>query len=289
MLIGALFKMKINHSYWQASPLLIVLMLFLVFPIMVIGTVSFWDYNEYSMIPDFIFENYSYLLTSQTTFNAYLNTFKYAFLAWFFTMVIGFVVAYYLVFHIKSSSIQMMLFLVCTIPFLTSNIIRMISWIPLLGRNGVINTSLQSMGIINEPMEFLLYSDFSIVLAYVHLYTLFMVTPIFNSMMRINKSLIEAAVDMGAKPYEIIKDIIIPLSKSGILVGSIFVFTLVMGDFVTVKIMGGGIRANVAVLIYNEISLLQYPAAAASAIVLLITVLMILALLFKFVDIRKEL
>jgi putative spermidine/putrescine transport system permease protein len=281
--------MKINHSYWQSSPLLIVLILFLVFPIIVIGVVSFWDFNEYSMIPDFSFENYAYLLTSQTTLNVYLNTFKYALLAWFFTLFIGFVVAYYLVFHIKSSSVQMILFLVCTVPFLTSNIIRMISWIPLLGRNGVINSSLQSLGVIEEPLEFLLFSDFSIVLAYVHLYTLFMVIPIFNSMMRIDKSLIEAAIDMGAKPYEIIKDIIIPLSKSGILVGSIFVFTLVMGDFVTVKIMGGGIRANVAVLIYNEISLLQYPAAAASAIILLITVLMILALLFKFVDIRKEL
>lgn len=282
-------KMKINHSYWQSSPLLIVLILFLVFPIIVIGVVSFWDFNEYSMIPDFSFENYAYLLTSQTTLNVYLNTFKYALLAWFFTLFIGFVVAYYLVFHIKSSSVQMLLFLVCTVPFLTSNIIRMISWIPLLGRNGVINSSLQSLGVIEEPLEFLLFSDFSIVLAYVHLYTLFMVIPIFNSMMRIDKSLIEAAIDMGAKPYEIIKDIIVPLSKSGILVGSIFVFTLVMGDFVTVKIMGGGIRANVAVLIYNEISLLQYPAAAASAIILLITVLMILALLFKFVDIRKEL
>lgn len=281
--------MKINHSYWQSSPLLLVLLLFLVFPILVIAIVSFWDYNEYSIIPDFIFENYTYLLSSKTTLNAYLSTFKYAFLAWFFTLVIGFTVAYYLVFHIKSSSVQMLLFLICTIPFLTSNIIRMISWIPLLGRNGVINSTLQSMGLIENPLDFLLYSDFSIILAYVHLYTLFMVTPIFNSMMRIDKTLVEAAIDMGAKPYEIIKDIIIPLSKSGILVGSIFVFTLVMGDFVTVKIMGGGIRANVAVLIYNEISLLQYPAAAASAVILLITVLMILILLFKFVDIRKEL
>lgn len=281
--------MKINHSYWQAAPLLSVLLLFLIFPIVVIGIVSFWDYNEYSIIPDFITENYAYLLSSKTTLSAYLNTFKYAFLAWFFTLLIGFTLAYFLVFHIKSSSLQMLLFLVCTIPFLTSNIIRMISWIPLLGRNGVINSSLQSMGVIDEPLDFLLYSDFSIVLAYVHLYTLFMVTPIFNSMVRIDKSLIEAAVDMGAKPYEIIKDIVIPLSKSGVLVGSIFVFTLVMGDFVTVKIMGGGLRANVAVLIYNEISLLQYPAAAASAIVLLITVLMMLFLLFKFVDIRKEL
>ena len=174
-------------------------------------------------------------------------------------------------------------------PFFTSNIIRMISWIPLLGRNGLVNSTLQASGLTEQPLSFLLYSDFAVVLAYVHLYTLFMVVPIFNSMMRIDRNLVEAAVDAGASGFQIIRDIIVPLSRSGIIVGSIFVFTLVMGDFVTVKIMGGGIKANVGMMIYNEISLLQYPAAAASAIVLLATVLIMLVILFRLVDIRKEL
>lgn len=276
-------------AYWQAAPLTLALLAFLVFPITVITIVSFWDYNEWSIIPDFIFDNYEYLLTSKVTWMAYLNTFKYAFLAWLFTLLIGFTVAYFLAFHVKTNGMQTLLFLICTIPFLTSNIIRMISWIPLLGRNGLVNSSLQSAGLIDAPLEFLLYSDFAIVLAYVHLYTLFMVVPIFNSMMRIDRNLVEAAIDAGARPYQILRDVIIPLSKSGIIIGSIFVFTLVMGDFVTVKIMGGGIRANIAVLIYNEISLLQYPAAAAGAVVLLLTVIMMLVILFRLVDIRKEL
>lgn len=276
------------HSYWQSLPLGMVLLAFLVFPIAVITVVSFWDYNEFSIIPDFIWTNYEYLLSSPVTWKAYLQTLQYALLTWTITLGLGFTLAYFLAFHIRTNGMQTLLFLICTIPFLTSNIIRMISWIPLLGRNGLINSGLQSAGITDAPIEWLLYSDFAIILAYVHLYTLFMVVPIFNSMMRIDRSLIEAAIDAGARPYQILRDVVIPLSKSGIIIGSIFVFTLVMGDFVTVKIMGGGIRASIAVLIYNEISLLQYPAAAAGAVVLLITVIMMLVILFRLVDIRKE-
>lgn len=278
-----------QHSYWQALPLTLVLLAFLVFPIAVIGIVSFWDYNSYSLIPDFILDNYQYLLTSPVTLQAYLNTLKYAALTWFFTLSIGFTVAYFLAFHLRSTRTQTLCFVICTVPFFTSNIIRMISWIPLLGRNGLVNSTLQSGGLIEQPLSFLLYSDFAVVLAYVHLYTLFMVVPIFNSMMRIDRNLVEAAVDAGASGFQILRDIIVPLSRSGIIVGSIFVFTLVMGDFVTVKIMGGGIKANVGMMIYNEISLLQYPAAAASAIVLLATVMIMLVILFRLVDIRKEL
>ena len=285
----ALINQMNVRSYWQALPLAVILSLFLVIPIIVIGIVSFWDYNEYALLPDFILENYQYLLTSPVTWQAYLKTLKYAVITWLLTLGIGFSVAYFLAFHIRSTALQTLLFIVCTVPFLTSNIIRMISWIPLLGRNGLINSGLQASGLIDQPLDFLLYSDFAIILAYVHLYALFMVTPIFNSMMRIDRSWIEAAVDAGAKPYQIVRDIVIPLSKPGLIVGSIFVFTMVMGDFVTVKIMGGGIRANVAVLIYNEISLLQYPAAAAGAIVLLATVILMLVVLFRLVDIRKEL
>ncbi|WP_246026336.1 ABC transporter permease [Saccharospirillum alexandrii] len=277
------------HSYWQALPLTLVLLAFLVFPIAVIGIVSFWDYNSYSLIPDFMLDNYQYLLSSPVTLQAYLNTFKYAALTWFFTLSIGFTVAYFLAFHLRSTRTQTLCFVICTVPFFTSNIIRMISWIPLLGRNGLVNSTLQASGLTEQPLSFLLYSDFAVVLAYVHLYTLFMVVPIFNSMMRIDRNLVEAAVDAGASGFQIIRDIIVPLSRSGIIVGSIFVFTLVMGDFVTVKIMGGGIKANVGMMIYNEISLLQYPAAAASAIVLLATVMIMLVILFRLVDIRKEL
>ena len=154
---------------------------------------------------------------------------------------------------------QLVLFLVCTIPFLTSNIIRMISWVPFLGREGLLNTALLRLGLIRAPLEFLLFSDFAVVLAYVHLYTLFMVTPIFNTMMRIDHRLIEAAVDGGARCWQVIAHVVVPLCKPGIAIGSIFVVTLVMGDFITVRLMSGGQSASVGLMISNQISLLQYP------------------------------
>ncbi|WP_244897949.1 ABC transporter permease [Marivita cryptomonadis] len=273
----------------MAAPLALVLLLFLVIPIIMIAVVSFWRATEFSIIPDFVFENYEFLLTSPVTLTVFINTFKYAIVTWICTLLIGFTVAYYLAFHIREMRWQVVMFLLCSIPFLTSNIIRMISWIPFLGRNGIANSTLISWGVIDEPLEWLLFSDFSVILAFVHLYVLFMVVPIFNTMMRIDKSLVEAARDAGATGPQILWNVIIPLTKPGLMIGTIFVVTLVMGDFFTVRIMSGSQSANVGRLISNDIGLLQYPSASATAIVLLITVLLIIGILLRFVDIRKEL
>jgi putative spermidine/putrescine transport system permease protein len=275
--------------YLQAAPLALVLAAFLVLPIAVIVVVSFWDYDSIRVIPDFTFTNYEEVLGSAVTWKTYLNTLKYTAIVWALTLLIGFWVAYYLAFHIRNATTQMVLFLVCTIPFLTSNIIRMISWIPFLGRNGLLNQTLIKLGIVDAPLEFLLFSDFAVVLAMVHLYTLFMVTPIFNTLMRIDRALVEAARDAGANGFQVLTNVIIPLAKPGIAIGSIFVVTLVMGDFVTVRFMSGGQSASVGLMMANQISLLQYPAAAANAVVLLILVLLMVAGILRIVNIRKEL
>ncbi|MDU8913902.1 ABC transporter permease [Aestuariicoccus sp. MJ-SS9] len=273
----------------QAAPLAVVLLGFLVAPIVMIVIVSFWGATEYSIYPAFQFDNYEFLFGSSVTYTVFFNTFKYAAITWALTLAIGFTVAYFLAFEVRNLKWQIALFLLCTIPFWTSNIIRMISWIPFLGRNGIANSTLLSWGVIDEPLEWLLFSDFSVILAFVHLYTLFMVVPIFNSMMRIDRSLIEAARDCGANGVQTLWNVIVPLCKPGIMIGTIFVTTLVMGDFITVRFMSGSQRANVGRLISNDISLLQYPSAAATAVVLLITVLIVIALLLRLVDIRKEL
>ena len=276
-------------SWLLVTPLAAILAFFLILPLATIVVVSFWDYNEWNFYPAFIFDNYEYLLTSNVTWATYLKTLKFTVLTWVFCTVIGFTVAYFLAFHVRSLIWQVALFLLCTIPFWTSNIIRMISWIPFLGRNGIANSVLLELGVIDAPLEWLLFSDFAVVLAFVHLYALFMVVPIFNTMMRIDKSLIEAARDGGASDLQVLTNIIIPLSKPGIMIGSIFVVTLVMGDFITVRFMSGGQSASVGRVISNEIALLQYPAAAANAVVLLAVVILMIAIMLRFVDIRKEL
>jgi putative spermidine/putrescine transport system permease protein len=275
--------------YLQVLPLALVLIVFLVVPIGLIGAVSFWDYSEFALIPDFVLTNYQELFSSPVTYSIYLSTLKFTVLTWLFTFALGFTVAYFLAFHVRTLKWQMALFLVCTIPFWTSNIIRMIAWIPVLGRHGLVNDALLASGLVDAPFEWLLFSDFSVVLAFVHLFTLFMVVPIFNSMMRIDRSVIEAAYDAGAGPWRTVWHVILPLCKPGIAIGTIFVVTLVMGDFVTVQMMSGGQSASVGVAMNNKRALLQYPAAAADAVVLLAVVLMMVAALMRIVNVRKEL
>ena len=184
-------------SGWlQAAPLAGILVVFLLAPIIMIVIVSFWGATEYAIYPAFQFDNYEFLFGSAVTYRVFGATIKYALITWALTLSIGFTIAYFLAFHVRSLSMQIALFLLCTIPFWTSNIIRMISWIPFLGRNGIANQTLMSWGVIDTPLEWLLYSDFSVILAFVHLYTLFMVVPIFNTMMRIDKALLEAARDI---------------------------------------------------------------------------------------------
>jgi putative spermidine/putrescine transport system permease protein len=277
------------NSWLLAAPLTGVLVVFLVLPILLIVAVSFWSSNEFRFYPDFQFGNYEYLFGSSVAWKVFGLTFMMTAIVWALTLVIGFTIAFFLAFHVRTQKWQMVLFLLTTIPFWTSNIIRMISWIPLLGKNGLVNQTLIGAGIINEPIQWLLYSSFSVCLAFVHLYTLFMVVPIFNTMMRIDKSLIEAARDGGANGFQILTNVIIPLSKPGIMIGSIFVIALVMSDFVTTRFMSGSQLANVGRLISNDIGLLQYPSAAATAVVLLVTVLLMIGAMLRLVDIRKEL
>ncbi|VTU17602.1 Spermidine/putrescine transport system permease protein PotB [Variovorax sp. PBS-H4] len=285
--------------WWQAAPFAAVFLLFFLIPLALIAMVSLWNFNEYELIPALtprnyasIFEGCSHLTDNGdfcVTFSTYLSTLKFCLLVWAITLSIGFAVAYFLAFHVRSPGMQTLLFVLCTVPFWTSNVIRMISWVPLLGRNGLVNQGLVGLGLVDAPVEWLLFSDFSVVLAFVHLYTMFMIVPIFNSMMRIDRSLLEAASDAGASGWQTLWNVVVPLSRTGILIGSIFVVTIVMGDFVTIGVMGGQQIASVGKIIQVQTSYLQFPLAAANAMILLAVVLMIIWGLTRLVDIRKEL
>jgi putative spermidine/putrescine transport system permease protein len=279
---------KSTVAWLQATPLAAVFVVFFLVPLALILTVSFWRATDYELIPAFTLQSYVDLV-NEVTLRTYLSTLKFSLLVWLLTFVIGFTVAYFLAFHVRSTLWQTVLFILCTVPFWTSNVIRMISWIPLLGRNGLVNQSLIGMGLVDQPIEWLLFSSFSVTLAFVHLYTMFMIVPIFNSMMRIDRALLEAARDNGATPWQTVLHVVLPLSKTGIIIGSIFVVALVMGDFITVGVMGGQQIASVGKTIQVQAGVLQFPAAAANAVVLLAAVLMMIWALMRLVDLRKEL
>src|SRR5436190_10452372 len=195
-------RLRLHHLL--VAPFASLLLVFFGVPLALVVVVSFFDLDQFDIIPTFVLTNYVELFGSSLTYTLYANTIKYAVIVWAITLVIGFTVSYFLAFHVRPFLLQLSLFLLCTVPFWTSNIIRMISWIPFLGRNGIFNQALMATGITKEPLEFLLFSDFAVIIAYVHLFTLFMIVPIFNAMARIDRSIVEAALDGGSSGWRII-------------------------------------------------------------------------------------
>jgi putative spermidine/putrescine transport system permease protein len=270
-------------------PLWLVLTVFVLVPLGFVVAVSVFRYDDFTVVPAFTFENYASVFSANLTLVLYLSMLKFTLITLVLTAFIGFWIAYFLAFHVQNKLVGIGLFLICTVPFWTSNIIRMISWLPLLGKRGLVNTALLQVGLIDHPLQFLLFSDFAVVVSYVHLFTIFMIVPIFNSMNRIDRALFEAATDAGLSRFKTVLYVVIPLCKNGIILGSIFVVTLVMGDFYVVKVMSGGGSASAVSAMSDDISTLLFPHAAASAVVLLVLLTLVVAAIMRFVDIRAEL
>ncbi len=276
-------------SWLQVGPLAAILLVLFALPTVLFLIVSFWDYDRVGIYPAFMLDNYRDLLTTPATIRVYLSSLRFAAIVWAITLVLGFNIAYFLVFHIRTNTMRTVLFLLCAIPFWTSGIIRTIAWIPFLGRNGAFNTLLMDMRVTSQPLDFLLFSDFAVIITYVHLFTLLMIGPIANSLSKIDPALLEAARDAGASRWNTMRHVVIPLSKTGIALGSILVFTQVMGDYFVVKQMSGGQSASIVSALSTEIQAMQYPPAAANAMVLVVFVAILVALMMRVVDVRKEL
>lgn len=276
-------------SWLQVAPLAAILLVLFAAPTILFVVISFWDYDRVGIYPAFMLDNYKDLFTTSATWRIYASSLKFAAIVWAVTLFLGFNIAQFLVFHVRSGTTRMLLFLACAIPFWTSGIIRTIAWIPFLGRNGAFNTLLMDLHLTTQPLEFLLFSDFSVIITYVHLNTLLMIGPIANSMSKIDRALIEAARDAGAGRFQTLRHIIIPLSRTGIALGSILVFTQVIGDYFVVKRMSGGQSASIVSALSTEIQAMQFPPASASAVVLVLFVAVMVGLMMRVVDVRKEL
>jgi putative spermidine/putrescine transport system permease protein len=276
-------------SWLQILPLTAILSLMFALPTALFLAVSFFDYDRTGIYPAFLLDNYREVFTSSSTLRVYGSTLKFTLIVWAITLFLGFNIAHFLIFHVRNGKVRIVLFLLCAIPFFTSAIIRTIAWIPFLGRSGVFNQALMGLHLTTRPLDFLLFSDFSVVVAYVHLYTPLMIGPIANSLSKIDRSLIEAARDAGASRWQTMANVIIPLSKTGIALGSILVMTQVMGDYFIVRQMSGGQSASIVSALSTEIQAMQYPPAAANAMVLVVIVAVMVGCLMRVVDIRKEL
>lgn len=265
------------------------LIIFLVFPLIFIVVISFWRYSLQGMEPGFFLDNYKEYLTSAIYGRTLFTTFRFTVTTMVVSLLLGYPIAYFLSMVVQSFKWQMSLFLMCMVPFWTSYLIRAIAWVPMLGRRGLLNNLLIGAGFIDEPVTFLLFSDFALSMALVQLYVVLCIGPIFFSLAKIDRAILEAARDMGASPFQVFREIILPLSLPGVAIGMIFIFVLIMGEFATAVVVGGGKFSVVGTLINQYSATANYPLAAVNAIFLMIAMMIGVIIIFRVVNIRKEL
>lgn len=278
---------KLVTALW-ALPGTLWLVIFLLAPVIVVLVVSFFTGTITGFSKVWTTDNYTTIFSGTSTYLATLEkVVRNAAIVTVACMLIGYPVAYFLAVKVKKIQYSFALFIIALAPFFTSTLIRAEAWIPTMGEQGAVNSILKGIGIINHPIKIFLFSDFAVSVALVQLLVLFMVTPIFFQLAALDQSAIEAARDLGASGFKVFLHVTLPLTRAGIMIGSVFVFVLAMGDFGTYRLVGGGEVGSIGVNIQNLVSLLQYPQAAAQAAVLVVAMVIGVVLLLRFAKLEQ--
>jgi putative spermidine/putrescine transport system permease protein len=275
-----------------AAPGFVYMGFYLLAPLVVIILVSFWTRSDTSGGFERIWttQNYTQLFHDHTYWNNMLTTFETSLIAVFACLLIGFPVAYFLALKVQSLKWQIVLFIVALAPFWTSFLTRAIAWtFPLMGSEGALNQILLKLHIINHPVAEFGFSLLSVRLAMIQLYVLFMITPLFFSLAQVDRSAIEAARDLGGNWWRMFREVILPQTMPGIVIGSIFIFVLTMGDYGTVNTIGGGNITSVGTIVKSKIDIPDYPGGAASAVLLVIILMIGVWVITRFSNLREEL
>jgi len=272
-----------------AIPVLWLLIFFLA-PFFVVAGISFseaaiarppflplWQWQDGVFSLSLNFGNYWFLLEDALYYTAYINSLKIAFISTILTLAVGYPMAYMIA--RARSGLRNILLMLIILPFWTSFLLRVYAWIGILKANGIINNTLISLGIIDDPL-IMLQTDFAVYVGIVYTYLPFMILPLFANLVRMDNSLLEAAADLGAKPFRVFLSVTLPLSIPGIIAGSMLVFIPVVGEFVIPELLGGPNTLMIGKVLWTEFfSNRDWPVASAVAIImLLILVIPIMAL-----------
>ena len=261
---------------------------YLVAPVVMIVLVSFWTPTLTGFSKDWTLDNYRGLFGDSTYWDNMLTSFENSLIAVVACLLLGFPVAYFLAIKVQNLRNQIALFIIALAPFWTSYIIRAVAWqYPLMGRQGAVNQALGTVGIGTQ--EWLAFSRWAVVLAMIQLYILFMVTPLFFALAQVDRSSLESARDLGANAFQTFREVILPQSMPGIVIGSIFIFVLTMGEYGTVRLVGGGRVASVGIIIENQVTALQLPTGAAASVILVLAMMVGVFALLRFSNLREEL
>ncbi|MBI4905644.1 MAG: ABC transporter permease [Acidobacteria bacterium] len=266
---------------WCLTPSLLMLGGLFLIPLAIIFSYSVLSRGPYGGVEQpFTWENYA-RLADPLYLSILLRSVLYSAIATTVCLLMGFPLALF----ISRSGPRRNLYLsLVALPFWTSFLVRTYAWMFLLRDTGLINTTLQSLGLINEPLP-LLYNPFAVMIGLVYGYLPFLILPIYASLERLDKSLLEAAADLGARPLTALMQVILPLSMPGIRAGSVLVFISCLGAYLTPDLLGGGKTIMIGNVVQNQFTAARdWPFGAALSLVLMLFVMLLLMPLLR----RKE-
>lgn len=249
--------------------------IFLVTPIALVLVSSFFRRGSFGgVVYDFTLDNYVRAIDP-----LYLGVLWYsvqiAFITTVICLLVGFPAAYYIATR-PSARLRNVLLVLVVFPFLTNFLIRTYAWIVLLNREGVVNRTLQGVGLIDEPLP-LLYNDFAVVMGLVYGYLPLMILPLYAALERLHPEVREAAQDLGARPLRILRTVTIPLVLPGIVAGCVFVFVPSLGNFPVPQLLGGGRRSMVGNLVNQQfLDARDWPFGSTLALMLMVILMVLL-------------
>lgn len=252
------------------------LLIFAVLPAFFLIVLSLWTATVFGIDRTLTSESYR-TIGSDTVYVAILfKTLRIAFA----TTVLSFFVSYPIAMFLArlQSSAKFAFLILMFLPFWTSYVVRSFAWLPMLGRNGLVNQSLISIGLISQPIDWLLFTEGTVYVGLVYVYTIYMTLPIYLALDRLDRSLIEAASDLGGRPWQIFRRVVFPMSLPGVWSGCTMVFLLSAGAFVTPQLLGGSSGIMIGNIIAHQfLSTLNWPLGAALSVFLMATVLVVFA------------
>jgi len=264
-------------AYRLLTPSFLLLITFFTFPILFLIAYSFWTQDYVTVNTTLTLENYKTVISKSSYHELIKRSLVISSLTTLVTVLLAYPMAYFVAFVIKDRKLLWLIIL--TIPFWTSYLLRVFAWKLILGYNGVINGSLSNLGIIENPLSFLLYNPFAVFVTLAHAWSAFAILPIYVSLEKIDRSLLEAAADLGDSAFKRFWRITFPLSFPGVLAASLIIFIPTTGDYITPKLVGGsgGIMvANLIQIMFGKAN--NWPLGSSIAVItmLIVTISVIL-------------
>src|SRR6201996_849224 len=275
-------------AYLLIAPAVVWMTLFLVMPMAMIIYVSFWTQSTFKIQPIMTMASWKTFFASDTYINSLWTTLRIWLTVLATTFVIGYPTALFVGLFVKNKTLQTTLLVLCVIPFWTSFLIRVVAWRPMLGKEGAINILLMKAGVIHQPIEALLFTELSVVIGMTQIYVVFMVGPIAFMLGRIDPNILEAARDLGAGFWRILRKIIFPLSLPGVVVGAMFVSVMVLGEFATSAALSGRKVNLLGNIVVTQVGSLKWALASVVGVILTVVMGIVIAGLLRLVDLKKE-